>query len=93
MKNLKARVGETEIAASASMTRTGKRRIEADVASPVFDLTPFLVKETRTEKPPPKLAAKKFVFGEEPLPLEIVEGTRRQAARCDRRAEARRRAA
>jgi uncharacterized protein involved in outer membrane biogenesis len=74
VKNLKARVGETEIAASASMTRTGKRRIEADVASPVFDVTPFLAKETKAEKPPPKAAAKKFVFGEEPLPLGMLKG-------------------
>ena len=74
VKNLKARVGESEIAATASMTRTGKRRIEADVASPVFDLTPFLAKETKTTaKPPPKAAAKKFVFGEEPLPLRELK--------------------
>jgi uncharacterized protein involved in outer membrane biogenesis len=72
--NLKARVGESEIAASASMTRTGKQRIEADVASPVFDLTPFLAKETKTTaEPPPKAAAKKFVFGEEPLPLRKLK--------------------
>jgi hypothetical protein len=56
------------------MTRTGKRRIEADVASPVFDVTPFLAKETKAEKPPPKAAAKKFVFGEEPLPLGMLKG-------------------
>ena len=73
VKNLKARVGENEIAASASITRTGKRQIEADVASPVFDLTPFLTKDPAA-KPPPKAAAKKFVFGEEPLPLEILKG-------------------
>jgi uncharacterized protein involved in outer membrane biogenesis len=72
--NLKAHVGESEIAASASMTRTGKQRIEADVASPVFDLTPFLAKETKTTaEPPPKAAAKKFVFGEEPLPLRELK--------------------
>jgi uncharacterized protein involved in outer membrane biogenesis len=73
MKNLKARVGESEIAASASMTRTGKRRIEADVASPAFDLTPFLAKETAA-KPPPKAAAKRFVFGEAPLSLGMLKG-------------------
>jgi uncharacterized protein involved in outer membrane biogenesis len=73
VKNLKARVGESEIAASASMTRTGKRQIEAEVASPVFDLTPFLAKETAA-KPPPKAAAKKFVFGEEPLPPGMLKG-------------------
>jgi uncharacterized protein involved in outer membrane biogenesis len=75
VKNVKARVGENEITASASMTRTGKRQIEVDVASPVFDLTPFLAKETKTtEKPQPKPAAKKFVLGEEPLPLGMLKG-------------------
>jgi hypothetical protein len=75
VKDLKARVGGNEIAASASMTRTGKRRIEADVAAPVLDLTPFLATETKTTtKPPPKEAAKKFVFGEEPLPLGMLKG-------------------
>jgi uncharacterized protein involved in outer membrane biogenesis len=75
VKDLKARVGEIEIAASASMTRTGKRRIEADVASPILDLTPFLAKETKTPaKPPPKAAPKQFVFGEEPLPLGMLKG-------------------
>jgi uncharacterized protein involved in outer membrane biogenesis len=79
VKDLKARIGESEIAASASMTRTGKRRIEADVASPVIDLTPFLANETKTTaktktKPPPKEAAKKFVFSEEPLQLGMLKG-------------------
>jgi uncharacterized protein involved in outer membrane biogenesis len=79
VKDLKARVGGNEIAASASMTRTGKRRIEADLASPALDLTPFLAKETKTTpkakaKPPPKEAAKKFVFVEEPLPLGMFKG-------------------
>jgi hypothetical protein len=73
VKNLKARVGESDIAASASMTRTGKRQIEVDVASPVFDLTPLLAQETAA-KPPPKAAAKKFVFGEEPLPFGMLRG-------------------
>ncbi len=72
-KNIKGRVGESEIAASASIARTGKRQIEVDVASPVFDVTPFLAQETKTAKPPPKAAAKKFVFGDEPLPLEMLK--------------------
>ena len=73
VKNLKARVGESEITASASTTRTGKRQIEVDVTSPVFDMTPLLAQETAA-KPPPKAAAKKFVFGEEPLPLGMLKG-------------------
>ncbi len=75
VKDLKARVGESEISGWASMTRTGKRRVEADLNLPVFDLTPFLVVETKTKaKPPPKAAAKKFVFGEEPLPFGMLKG-------------------
>ncbi len=74
VKDLKARVGEIEFSATASMTRTGKRHIEADVASPVLDLTPFLATDTNTTiktttDPPPKAAATKFVFDEEPLSL------------------------
>lgn len=70
VKDVKARVGESDISASASMTLTGKRRIEAGLASPALDLTPFLAKA----KPPPKEAARKFVFGEEPLPLGMFKG-------------------
>lgn len=58
------------------MTLAGKRRIEADVASPVFDLMPFLATDTKTKastKPPPKAAAEKYVFGEEPLPLDKLK--------------------
>ena len=74
VKNLKARVGESDISASASMTRTGTRRVEADVASPRLDLTPFLAETKSKAKPPSKAAAKKFVFGEEPLPLGMLKG-------------------
>ncbi len=72
VKDLKARVGGNEISARASMTQTGKRRVEADVTSPVLDLTQFLATDTKAEtksKPPPKTAAQKFVFGDEPLPF------------------------
>ena len=70
VKDLKGRVGESEFSARASMARTGTRRVEADVASPVFDLTPFLTVEAKTRaKPAPQAAQNKFVFGEEPLPL------------------------
>jgi uncharacterized protein involved in outer membrane biogenesis len=70
VKDLKGRVGESEFSARASMARTGKRRVEAEVSSPVFDLTPFLTVEAKTKaKPAAKPAAKKLVFGEEPLPL------------------------
>ncbi|MDH4096403.1 MAG: AsmA family protein, partial [Betaproteobacteria bacterium] len=70
VKDLKGRVGNSDFSARASMSRSGTRRVEADVASPVLDLTPFLPVEAKTKaKPAPKAAEKKFVFGEEPLPL------------------------
>jgi uncharacterized protein involved in outer membrane biogenesis len=70
VKDLKGRVGESEFSARASMARRGTRRVEAEVSSPVFDLTPFLTVETKTKaKPAPKPAAKKFILGDEPLPL------------------------
>ena len=51
VKDLKARVGESDISARASMTRTGKRRVEADVTSPVLDLTQFLATDTKATRP------------------------------------------
>jgi hypothetical protein len=73
VKNVKGRIGESQITAHASMaTRAGKRRVEAELASPLLDLTPF----AGTAKPagakakaPPKEPRGKFVFDETPLPL------------------------
>ena len=42
VKNLKGRIGESEISARASMVGTGKKRVEIELASPRLDLTPFL---------------------------------------------------
>lgn len=74
VKDLKGRVGESEFSARASMARTGTRRVEAEVSSPAFDLTPFLTVEAKTKaKPAPQAAQKKLVFGEEPLPLGALK--------------------
>ena len=45
LKNLKSRIGKTEINGWASMTRTGTKHLEADLASPRLDLTPFFKKD------------------------------------------------
>ncbi len=45
LKNLKSRIGKTEISGWASMARKGKKHIEADLASPHLDLTALSKKE------------------------------------------------
>lgn len=79
VKDLTARVGEIEFSATASMTRTGQRHIEADITLPVLDLTPFLATDTNTTvntttDSPPKTAATKFIFNEEPVSLGKLKG-------------------
>jgi len=76
VKNLKGRLGESQITARASMvTRAGKRRVDAELASPLLDLTPFAGQQKAKPaarakpKPAPKEPPRKFVFDEAPLPL------------------------
>ena len=73
VKNVKGRIGESQITARASIaTRAGKRRVEAELASPLLDLTPFAGQAKAAgakAKPPPKQPPAKFVFDEAPLPL------------------------
>ena len=47
VKNLKGRIGESEISARASMAATGRKRVEIELASPRLDLTPFLPEERK----------------------------------------------
>ena len=49
VKNLKGRIGETEISGQVSMVGTGRKRVEAELASPRLDLTPFLPQKTGSE--------------------------------------------
>ena len=85
LKNVKSRLGATELSGWASVTRDDRRLIEADVTTPRLDLTPFLKKEPESganaqptgsasapathEKEPPKEPKGKYVFTEEPLGL------------------------
>ncbi len=46
VKNLKGRIGETEISGQVSMVGTSRKRVEAQFASPRLDLTPFLPQKT-----------------------------------------------
>ena len=72
VKNVKGRIGESQITARVSMaTRRGKTQVEAELASPLLDLTPFAAKPAGAQaKPPPKEPPAKFVFDEAPLALD-----------------------
>ena len=86
LKNLKSRIGKTEISGWASMARTGTKHIEADLASPRLDLTPLSKKEADSKandeigrwasaspadaKQPAKEPKGKYVFSEEPIKLD-----------------------
>ena len=89
LKNLKSRIGKTEISGWASMARNGKKHIEADLASPRLDLTPFCQEgadsEAKTKpaggasaspadaKQPAKKPKGKYVFSEAPIQLDGLE--------------------
>ena len=73
VQGLKARIGESEIAGRANMTQArGRQRFDVELASRRLDLTPFLEQDASAR--PKKEARKKFVFDEEPLPLDSLKG-------------------
>lgn len=78
LKDVKGRIGETEISGWASMARTGSRHIDADLASLRIDLTPFAGKKAdsagKTKPKPSPQEPKKYVFDETPLPLASLKG-------------------
>jgi uncharacterized protein involved in outer membrane biogenesis len=76
VKDLKGRIGESEITARASIAGTRKKRVELKLASPLLDLTPFSADKAGAgakPKPPPKQPPAKFVFDEAPLPLDKLK--------------------
>ena len=93
LKDFKSRIGKTEVSGSASMTRNDKDkgRLEAELASPHLDLTPFMKKEADSKanaqsagaagapsadaKQPAKVEKGKYVFNEKPLPLDGLART------------------
>lgn len=76
LTDLKGRIDKTEFSGRASMTRTGKRRVDADLASPRIDLTPFVAEEKgkAAKSKPQKEPRSKFVFDEAPLPFDQLKG-------------------
>jgi len=76
VKNIKGRIGETEISGWVSIVGTGSKQVEIELASPRVDLTPFLAQGSGAKsaddahsKPKPKKAGHSFVFDDSPLPL------------------------
>ena len=89
LRDLKATLGKSEISGSATLRLKDPKGVEAELASPRLDLTPFTKKEKETEKqaegapaatatatakPTAKEPKKKFVFDETPLPLDKLKG-------------------
>ena len=74
LKDLRGRLGESAIAGRVSVVQSRRTRIEADLASPRLDLTPFLAQEPGDKGKAKQAPARKFVFGEERLPLDGLKG-------------------
>ena len=90
LREFKSRIGKTEVSGSASLARNdkGKGRLEAELASPHLDLTPFIKKEADSNAKAqsagaanaPSADAKqpakgKYVFTEKPLALDGLART------------------
>ena len=90
LREFKSRIGKTEVSGSASLARNdkGKGRLEAELASPHLDLTPFVKKEADSNAKAqsagaanaPSADAKqpakgKYVFTEKPLALDGLART------------------
>jgi uncharacterized protein involved in outer membrane biogenesis len=82
---LAAALDDNRFTGRLSTTRAAPRRIEANLGSPYFDLTPFLparaqpAESAQTQAVPKGNGKdeprKKFLFGEEPLPILELKGT------------------
>ena len=79
LREFKSRIGKTEVSGSASMTRNDKRHIEAELASPHLDLTPFTKKDggkrCNGARRRESRAKGKYVFSEEPISFDDLTGT------------------
>ncbi|HET7811549.1 MAG TPA: AsmA family protein [Steroidobacteraceae bacterium] len=77
---LQATVGENTLNGSVLLTRAEPRRLEAELASPRIDLTPFFPAPAETpEKPKEKEKNKdkpkeQFLFSDAPLPIRQMSG-------------------
>ena len=65
LKNLKSRIGKTEISGWASMARKGNKHIEADFVSPHLDLTALFKKEADSKQRRSRRRGERLVHGRE----------------------------
>jgi uncharacterized protein involved in outer membrane biogenesis len=79
--NLSATLGKTHVAGTAKIGRKVPRHVEADLSSPLLDLTPLVSKPAAAAepgkqalKPEAKPAPKQHMFPTTPLPLEKLQG-------------------
>jgi uncharacterized protein involved in outer membrane biogenesis len=83
VRDLHLRLDQSELSGKAAFKRAGRMRIDAQLSSPRLDLTPFK-KEKPEDMGKPKTAdaarqdggsKDEFVFRDEPLPLDKLQGT------------------
>jgi uncharacterized protein involved in outer membrane biogenesis len=73
LKDLVGQLGASELSGRMLLARSGRPRIELELASPRLDLTPFLAAPD-DERARAKSPAGRFVFDEAPLPLDMLQG-------------------
>ena len=94
LREFKSRIGKTEVSGSASLARNdkGKGRLEAELASPHLDLTPFMKKEADSKAKAQSAGAASAPSDGRKTTCERAEGQVRfqREASCLRRAGAHR---
>jgi AsmA family protein len=77
LTNLVAHVGKTDLTGKAMFQSGARRHIEADVSTPLLDLTPLLSKPEPAKQdaqPAPHSAKKQYLFPTTPLPVVQLGG-------------------
>ncbi len=77
LTNLVAHVGKTDLKGNAVFQSGAHRHIEADVSTPLLDLTPFVSKpepDKPRAQPAPHPPKKQYLFPTTPLPLARLQG-------------------
>ncbi len=77
LTNLVAHVGKTDLTGRAKFQSGAHRQIEADLSTPLLDLTPLVSKPEPAEphaQPAPHSPKKQYLFPTRPLPLVQLQG-------------------